>query len=252
MRSIDNHKIIFEENRVSSVGILLIHGITSSKDEGGFYIDLSEILNRNSLSTFRFDFRGHGESDIPSKQITISGMIADLFESISYMENNYDNFSIVAASFGASIYLLLLNQLKPSKKLKSVIFLNPVTNYINTFLPEFSNWASSFFPKGGLHGLLTYNKDIKIGERFILNPIMGIEFFELEPNNVKWPNSIPLLILHGNKDSIVSINDSKAFKKNQKQNVHLIEFKNASHGLDENRNEVFREILKYIQIYNHE
>lgn len=247
MKSIDNHTIVYEENKISENGILLVHGITSSKDEGGLYIELAELLNSEGYSTFRFDFRGHGESNINSNQITISGMIADLFETIRYMEMSYNKYSIIAASFGASILLLLLKNVKHFNNLESVVFLNPVTNYIKTFTPEHSKWASTFFPKGGVSGLLTHNANIKIGANFILNPIMGLEFFQYEPNKVKWSEKIPLMILHGRKDEIVSIAESVYYKNDQLPNVKLIEFEFASHGLEENKSDVFSKILGFLK-----
>jgi uncharacterized protein len=247
MKNIDSHNIIFKETKISSNGVLLVHGITSSKDEGGFYVELEEQLFKEKLSVVRFDFRGHGDSGIPSYQATISGMIGDFVSAINYMNSNYDKYSIVAASFGASILLLSLDLIKDLSVINSIVFLNPVTNYLKTFTPEYSDWASTFFPKGGVTGLINNEHEIKIGDNFILNPVMGLEFFTYKPETVNWPKHIPLIILHGEKDAIVSINDSIEFVEKQNANIELVKFELSGHGLDENKIEVFDSVHKFIK-----
>ncbi|MCK4786450.1 MAG: hypothetical protein KAV87_22015, partial [Desulfobacteraceae bacterium] len=51
--------------------IILCHGFSTSK-EGRTYVRLEEILNSSGISTFRFDFFGHGESEGIFEEITTS------------------------------------------------------------------------------------------------------------------------------------------------------------------------------------
>jgi len=50
--------------------IILCHGFSSNKDTQTFPI-LEKIFNKN-ISTFRFDFYGHGESEGKFEDITVS------------------------------------------------------------------------------------------------------------------------------------------------------------------------------------
>ena len=49
--------------------IVLCHGFSTSK-ESSTYISLEQILNKNNISTFRFDFFGHGESEGKFENLT--------------------------------------------------------------------------------------------------------------------------------------------------------------------------------------
>ncbi|MFQ5721848.1 MAG: serine aminopeptidase domain-containing protein, partial [Candidatus Aminicenantales bacterium] len=51
--------------------VILCHGFLRSK-EGRTYISLEEILNQAGISTFRFDFFGHGQSEGKFEEITSS------------------------------------------------------------------------------------------------------------------------------------------------------------------------------------
>ena len=43
--------------------IVLCHGITVDKDEGGIFTELARKLAEAGFTVFRFDFRGHEESE---------------------------------------------------------------------------------------------------------------------------------------------------------------------------------------------
>ena len=179
----DEHNIPFIENHVDDENIVILcHGITSSKEEGGFFNDFAKELNYNSLSTIQFDFRGHGDSKVSSLQTTIAGMIVDLNTILNYANKNYSNVSIIAASFGVSILLLLMQH--QNTKLKSTILLNTVIDYTHTFTNRESDWSKSIFPSGGLAKII--GKKVKIGDDFLLNPVMALELFYYEPNKKLW------------------------------------------------------------------
>ena len=247
IKTLDNHRISYIEKRVGNSGVLLCHGISSSKDEGGFYIELANNLNSQGLSTLRFDFRGHGDSAISSYSATIAGMICDLHQVIGYMSENYKDITIVAASFGASILLLLMQKFNlPS--ITRIILLNPVTNFNNTFISLKSEWSKSFFPKGGLNGVLISTSPIRITVRHLMSPLMALELFYYHPENTAGEISIPTLILHGQKDKIVSIEDTRKFKDcNCNGIIKLKEYEIASHGLEEEKEDVFHMIASFVK-----
>ena len=238
IKTADNHTIAYTEEKVNTSNVVLMcHGITSSKEEGGFYTSFATRLNHAGFSTFRFDFRGHGDSAIPSVNATIAGMIADLNSVINYVSRKYHRTSIIAASFGASILLLLMQQRKVS--VSGVVFLNPVTDYRTVFTARETAWSKSFFPVGGLKEVLRRHEKIRIGDDFFLNPLMALEFYYYTPNSIPWNCDIPAIVLHGTKDQIVPIEDSRDFvKRSNTSFIELIEFSEATHGLEENVSEV--------------
>jgi predicted alpha/beta-fold hydrolase len=68
--------------------VVLCHGITVDKEEGGIFTKLAKKLANVGFAVFRFDFRGHGESERRSVDMTITGEERDL-----------ENFGILGASF---------------------------------------------------------------------------------------------------------------------------------------------------------
>ena len=248
IKTIDGHDIVYEESKINSKKIaLLCHGITSSKDEGGFFIELSEELEKNGFNTIRFDFRGHGESKIASEDATIAGMLIDLNTILNYLYKKYDGIYIVAASFGASI-LLLLSQKVTFSKVRKVALLNPVTNYETTFTSTNLPWGKSFFPQEGLNSVFKKKKIvINNGKKFEFNPEMALEFYYYQPYNIDWDPSIPMSIFHGTKDQIVSIEDSKKFVQKQlSKSIKLIELYRSSHGLEEEIDKVFGKLISFL------
>ena len=52
---------------------ILIHGITSSRDEFGLFSGLSVHLAEKGIPSFRFDYRCHGASKLPMETMTLAG-----------------------------------------------------------------------------------------------------------------------------------------------------------------------------------
>ncbi len=246
--TIDGHKIVYDESNTNSKKVVLLcHGITSSKDEGGFYVELSKHLEEIGFNTFRFDFRGHGESKITSENATIAGMLIDLNTIINYLDDKYDKIYIVAASFGASILLLLSQQIKFSKVTK-VALLNPVTSYESTFTSANVPWGKSFFPQGGINSVFKKKQIIINEKKFKLNPEMAVEFYYYKPQDTNWNSSIPMVIFHGTKDQTVLIEDSKYFVRKQlPKHMELVELSKSSHGLEEEIGLLFNKLDNFLE-----
>lgn len=247
IETMDGHNIIYNESNLDSKKVVLLcHGITSSKDEGGFYLDLSKFLEKIEFNTFRFDFRGHGESKISSENATIAGMIIDLNTIINYLNDKYDEIYIIAASFGGSILLLLSQQIE-FPKVGKVALLNPVINYESTFTSAIVPWGKSFFPQGGMNFLLKKKEIIILEKNFKFNPEMAIEFYYYKPQDTEWNPSIPMVIFHGKKDQIVSIEDSKYFiRKQSSEQIELVELSKSSHGLEEDIDFVYNKLYNFL------
>lgn len=63
----------------------MCHGSQSSKNSNSI-TGLAEILERNNLLGFRFDFYGHGESDGKFEDITTKELIDDIISAINYLK----------------------------------------------------------------------------------------------------------------------------------------------------------------------
>mgnify|MGYP000731207230 CR=1 FL=1 len=80
--------------------IILAHGFSSSKESVTF-TTLQNTLNKHKISTFRFDFFGHGESDGKFADVTISKAINNLLHAITFLkEQGYTKIGLFGSSFG--------------------------------------------------------------------------------------------------------------------------------------------------------
>ncbi len=114
--------------------VILSHGISTGKEEDGVYTEFAERILAPTLDSIRFDFRGHGDSRMPSRDVTVSGEILDFMAVVRWArERNYAKLFHVGTSFGASVSLLSLANFS-FHDFASVVFWNPVISYRNTFI----------------------------------------------------------------------------------------------------------------------
>ncbi len=247
IKSNDGHGIvgIFEEAKGSKGIVILSHGITSEKNEGGLYSELAETLKEFGYSSYRFDYRGHGDSNISSKEITVSGEILDLYAVLQEFDRIGKKIYLISASFAASITLKLFENYYP-KNLKKVAFLNPVTSYKNTFTSSNTSWAKMFFPQDGIASAIEASP-IKVGSKnFEIGSQMIVELYSIKLEDSVWPKKLPLKLYHGYDDSIVSVKDTIAFSK--RTNSPILKktlYPNAGHGLEEVKDALFKDIVEY-------
>lgn len=225
--------------------VLLCHGITSEKTEGGFFTALTSELERGNLSTLSFDFRGHGESSIPFEQANISGMVEDLIQVYAYASSQGYSVSFVCASFGASVFLLA--QSKFSFPETKVVFINPVTDYFANFVSADTEWGRSFAPQ--ISNRLFWEmarypipaRNVNLGRSFIS------ELALLEPQSVTVSKNISMLVMHGDADTVISQESCRRFVNRQNNNsLHFIGISGAGHGFDGFQEQVFKLISEFL------
>ncbi|MFC2142837.1 alpha/beta hydrolase family protein [Candidatus Aenigmatarchaeota archaeon] len=93
----------------TKVGIILVHGFTSSKREeaGDKYARLADALCNKGFLVLRFDFRGHGESEGLFEDTSLSSESSDLNKMISFLkENGIEKIGVVGCSLGGFVTLL--------------------------------------------------------------------------------------------------------------------------------------------------
>ncbi len=80
--------------------VILCHGRGSNKDSKT-NIGLQNKLNTKNISTFRFDFYGHGESAGKFEDMTVSELVDDILNAIKFLRvQRYKKFGVVGSSFG--------------------------------------------------------------------------------------------------------------------------------------------------------
>lgn len=212
----------------TSKAIIFAHGITSNKDEEGIFITLAELLKDHGFAVFRFDFRGSGESDGKSVNLTIRSEIEDLSSVIRLVEKKgYKHLGLLGASFGGSIAVLYSSG--HQGELKSLCLWNPVLNYEHCFLAPTTEWIKNRI--NHMRGDFEKQGWTTLGsKKYIIGKSLFIEMEQFFPYKELKKIKIPTIILHGTEDKHVPYTDSKKYTQDQCELVTII---GASHGFHE-------------------
>lgn len=232
-------------DRSNNKAIVLVHGITVNKDEGGIFVRTAKKFCEMGYTVLRFDFRGHGESEGKSIDLSVKGELSDLNEAINFIKNRgFDTIGILAASFGGSIAPMFVAK---NKYIKTLVLWNPILNYDNIFLKPISQWGIKYFSgknflaKIEKQGYITDRKGFKIGKKLF------DEMKNIKPYEGLKDVSCPLLVIHGDKDTTVPYEDSKRYYKLARGISKFETVKGAEHGFHE-RGKRFSREKKVIQL----
>lgn len=209
---------------ISKPIIILCHGFTTSKNNGT-NTQLEIILNEKGISTFRFDFFGHGESEGNFAEITTSEGVDDTLRAIDYLKSlGYSKIGLFGGSFGGITGIMTASK---TKDLYLLALKCPISNYKERDLftrtkEEIEQWKSQGY-KIHINGK---------GLKFKLN----YTFFEDYDNNDGYEAAkkinIPTLIVHGDKDKNVPVEQSIKISKIL-PNCKLEIIEGAGHHFDE-------------------
>lgn len=237
----DNLKLcglLHSQVRKSDKCIVLCHGITVDKRETGIFDELSEVLFKGGFDIFRFDFRGSGESEGDSRDMTIRREIDDLKSTKIYLDAlGYKEYALLGASFGGSIATFYTEE--NPENIRCLCLWNPVLNYEHSFPKPTLPWL-----KDEIHVLKRDMEDkgwAEIGKRKFK---IGVELFKemmtLYPFKSLHNLILPIIVVHGDKDSYIPFEDSKEYSKNM-VNCKFIAITGAEHGFH-NKQEISHDV----------
>ena len=180
---------------------ILCHGFSTSKN-GRTYVRLQEILNKHEISTFRFDFFGHGESGGNLEDITTSEAVDDILNAISFIkEQGYSRIALFGSSFGGMSSTITASK---SDDLFVLALKSPVSDYEEVEIRRIGQEGIRRWKERGYIEFETF-------ERRRLR--LKYSFFDDLKNNNAYEAAkrikIPTLIVHGKEDEVVPIEQSK-------------------------------------------
>ena len=219
--------ILIEPKEKTKKCVVLCHGITVDKDEDGIFTKLANNLTEKGFATFRFDFRGHGESEGKSEEMTVSGEKRDLDSAVEFLKDiGYEEFGLLAASFGggAVSYFTAENQ----SIVKVIVFYNGSLNYDHLLNPK-ESWSKKYFGPDQMEKLekegfiFIGSRHFKIGKNLIK------EMKSLKPWEQLLNLDIPMLFVHGDKDEHIPYEESVKYSEKVKKGKCVV-IKGAKHG----------------------
>jgi len=226
--------------------IILCHGITATKDEDGVFVELAKRLADNGFTVFRFDFRGHGESEGDSIDLTVTGEKKDLEAAVKFLQDlGYRDFGITAASFGGGAVSLFISE--NEDLIKALVLWNAIIDYHSILQPELL-WPKENFGQEAMKKLDRQGY-IEIGShKFKVGKALFAELRQLKPWKGIRNLEIPILFIHGDKDSYVPYEDSLKYSKLFK-NAKLETIKGGEHGFHDNKRDSDKDDEAVIQFF---
>lgn len=214
------------EQRGRAVAVL-VHGITSSRDEFGLFSGLAEHLARGGTPSVRFDYRCHGKSEQPMECLTLSGVVNDIEAAAQagVSMSKASHVYVVGMSFGGG--LAAYWAATTSLSVRGVVLLAPVIDYEEDVLGQhgaivdgnLSDEAAGALARQGYVEMdgIRYGPPLVNELRFI----SGVEGLRRLACDV--------LIVHGDADSIVPFASSERFARLH-DHCELINIPGTDHG----------------------
>ena len=244
--STDNIKLCGLLNTVNNDKkiVILCHGFYSNKYSTGFNKLVKKLQSLN-INSFRFDFRGLGESSGQFVETTPLKELADLESTIEYVISlGYQDIVLLGTSFGGSIVSQLEYKKYPS--IKALVLWYSVLDYqeFAKTNEELSKEKKEIADKQGY-----YEKTNSKGTIFKIGKDFYNEVCSLVPYKNIINLDLPILFVHGLKDTIVPYESSvKISKMCKRPQLELI--KNGNHSFTNNKkamNEAINVTTKYIK-----
>lgn len=209
--------------------VVILHGFGSSKiGSNRAYVTLSTALAKAGIASFRFDFRGSGDSEGTLADITFEDLISDAVYVLKSLENfegiDAKRVAFFGASMGGTVAILAATR---THKVKTLALWAPVASG--------ELWFRDFLTAHPEH----LNTDPgKIGtsfKGFKLHPTFREQFARMAAYKaIQQLNPLPILHMHGEKDSVITIAHQEAFRqscRSDAQNVHFLKYPEGQHAL---------------------
>lgn len=220
--------------------VLIIHGFAGGTyDQELLAFDLEK---HKKLDVYNFTLPGHDKRTL--KSVKYNEWINSAEEKLNLLiKYGYNNIYLVGHSMGGVIATYLATKYKNVKKL---VLVAPSFSY---FSPSVDSKISEKL-KGGVNALKNNEPD-EIINRFLKLPLSALgEFRDLvdEHKERYLEINVPVLILHGKKDSIVPVESSiNAYEKIMIEDKKIVLLEDVTHDVFREKNDIaLKEITKFL------
>jgi pimeloyl-ACP methyl ester carboxylesterase len=148
IRADDGHEIrgTYVRTDGEATGIVVfVHGLGGDRDEVEALFEKSAAAFADrGLNSYRFDFRGNGDSPWPHERMTIAGETSDLTAVVEeLLRESVNPMTLVAASFGALSAGAVAHRFERAP-ITGVVLWNPVVDVRKTFVDPGTPWSRQY------------------------------------------------------------------------------------------------------------
>lgn len=202
--------------------IILTHGFHSTKNTKNFLL-LRELLAQHNFSVFRFDTYGQGESEGKFEQLTVSEGVDDILQAIAYLKRqHFTRMGLIGSSFGGNASIMAAVR---THDLSVLALKSPVSNYEEKTRAQLTQQQIQEWKDKGYRDMYDGSKE---GKPLRLNYSYFEDFKYNDGYSVAPQITIPTIIVHGDKDESVPVEQSIKLSKLIPQST-LVLIKGADH-----------------------
>lgn len=208
-------------------GILICHGLAGHKTgRYRLYVSLASRLAKEGIATFRFDFRGAGDSEGEFFETTVEGQISDALQALHFLSNHSSidskRLGLFGRSFGGAIGILTAAK---NCLFKSIVLWAPMFNG-NEWLDIWKMAKEGSLPSAKQQEAMRIN-----GQQ--ASVAFFEQFFKINlDHQMDALKTLPFLHIQGEKDDIISIKQADFFKtarQNALGETKFIRFPSGDH-----------------------
>lgn len=207
--------------------IVMCHGLAYDRSTSGRFDKAAEVFNKEGFNVFKFDFSGCGESDYGI--LTIESQIDDLRSALKFLTSRgLDRIGLLGNSFGGFISLKVCD-----KRISAMVIWAPVTNVASC--PE-NYYGHEGLEQLGKEGKITKLRTGTLREKTDISAKLFEGWKNIDQKELLSSVKIPILIIHGDKDTRVPLDDSKNAIKYLSTESELQIIGDTGHHLEEQLN----------------
>lgn len=188
--------------------VLICHGLAGDKT-GRYrvYVNLSKQLSQMGIASLRVDFRGSGDSEGEFSDVTLSSEVSDALKGLEYLKQSpyidSNRIGVFGRSFGGSVGLIAA---KLYGDIKSLVTWAP--------LADGDQWRE-LWDRVHAPGVTDEQRTAVMR---VNGQLPSRDFFHQLFNmhigdEIKALDKLPLLHIHGEKDTVVTIDHAYKYKK---------------------------------------
>ena len=199
--------------------VLGVHGFGGSAADP-IQEGIAEEMALFRAATLRFDFPAHGESPMDSEAFTLENCVATLLAVAAYAKAEFpevEDLCVFATGFGAYVTLVALPDLLEMPGKVKLVMQTPSVRMHETLLSMIRMSRETFWAMNRV--TLPAPRPFDVTYSF---------YEELQNNIVFHSHPVPMLILHGEEDSYIRMEDIHQFHRVNEQSK-LVIIPGASH-----------------------
>lgn len=208
--------------------LFICHGLAGNRSgKHRHYVVLAEALSREGIATLRLDFRGCGDSEGSVREVTVASQLEDAMAALEFLKGRSEidagRLALLGRSFGGLIATMAAGR---CGGVRTVALWSPV--FCGTQWKQ--RWAQLHAGEGPTperqSGYIRF-------EGQVLGYQLFAELFAMDPRcELEKIAGLPLLHLHGEADSIVTIDHAARYREEREKaaKTRFIRLKEGDHS----------------------